>query len=304
MNTHVVSSLRDVEENRFLPPEETDSEVALAASAGAGRRSRFGTGWEGLRRALVQALPAVVIGLVALGAWQLLAQSGAVPALFLPTPAAVLRSFWFSLTSPNNSLVGYAAITLLESLLGCALGAAVAIPLGYGIARSRLVAEAAQPYIAGSQALPALALAPLLALWLGYNLTPVIVLCALIVFFPMVVTTVLGLRLLDVDLLDAARVAGAGRWAMLRYIELPLALPSILAGLRTSLTLSVTGAIVGEFVIGGKGLGELLVAELQSLDSAGLFATLLTLVALATVLYGGMRWIERRFSYAEASSPS
>ena len=85
----------------------------------------------------------------------------------------------------------------------------------------------------------------------------------------MVITTVLGLRLLDTEILDAARVAGAGRLALLRYIELPLALPSILAGLRTSLTLSITGAVVGEFVIGGQGLGELLVVELQSLRFAG-----------------------------------
>jgi NitT/TauT family transport system permease protein len=194
-------------------------------------------------------------------------------------------------------------MTLLESLLGCALGAAVAIPLGYLIAHSRLIAGAAQPYVAGSQALPAVALAPLIALWLGYNLTPVIVLCALIVFFPMVITTVLGMRMLDREILDAARVEGANRWALLRHMEVPLALPSILAGLRTSLTLSITGAIVGEFVVGGKGLGELLVVDQQSLDSAGVFATLVTLALLAAALYGGMRLVERRFSFVEASSP-
>ncbi len=304
MGTHTVSPPGELPEGLFRPPEETDVTVAPGAPAGSARGRRTARAWERLRRALREAMPATVVGLVLLLIWQLLAQSGAVLSLFLPAPSAVARSFWFSLTSPTNSLVGYVATTLLESLLGCLLGAAVAIPLGYGIAQSRLVASAAQPYLAGSQALPALAIAPLLGLWLGYGLAPVIVLCALIVFFPMVITTVLGLRLLDVDIVDAARVGGANRWALLRYIEIPLALPSILAGLRTSLTLSITGAVVGEWVTGGngRGLGELLLSEWQNLDSAGVFATLVTLAVLAAGLYGGMRLIERHFSYVEAPS--
>src|SRR5579885_2234472 len=239
-----------------------------------------------LRNALLHALPAIIVGLALLALWQILTQAGAVPALFLPPPADVARSFWFSLTSPTDSLLGYAANTLIESLLGCLFGALVAIPLGYGIARSRIIASTTQPYIAASQALPLIAIAPL------------------IVFFPLVITTVLGMRLLDKDILEAARVDGANRWALLRHIELPLALPSILAGLRTSLTLSITGAIVGEFVVGGKGLGELLLVDQQSLDSAGVFAVLLTLAFLAALFYGAMRLIERRFSFVEAPAHS
>jgi NitT/TauT family transport system permease protein len=275
----------------------------MTPPVGAGSSGRWARRLAGLRRALVAALPAGAIGLGALALWQILAQTGAVPALFLPPPGAVARAWWYSVISPTDSLVGYAGLTLLQGLLGCALGAAVAIPLGYLIAHSRLVARSAQPYVAASQALPAVAIAPLLALWLGYELTPVVVLCALIVFFPMVITTVLGMRMLDREVLDAARVDGANRWALLRYMQVPLALPSILAGLRTSLTLSITGAIVGEFVIGAKGLGELLVIDMQSLYSAGEFATLLTLALLAAALYGGMRLVERRFSFVEASSP-
>jgi binding-protein-dependent transport system inner membrane component len=96
---------------------------------------------------------------------------------------------------------------------------------------------------------------------MGYGPLPVVVLCALIVFFPMVVNTMLGMRTLDLDLVDSARVEGAGGLSLLWYVELPLALPSILAGLRTSLTLSITGAVVGEFVVGGHGLGELLIVQ-------------------------------------------
>src|SRR5579883_2504299 len=244
-----------------------------------------------LRNALLHALPAIIVGLALLALWQILTQAGAVPALFLPPPADVARSFWFSLTSPTDSLLGYAANTLIESLLGCLFGALVAIPLGYGIARSRIIASTTQPYIAASQALPLIAIAPLIVLWLGYGLTPVVALCALIVFFPLVITTVLGMRLLDKDILEAARVDGANRWTMLRHIEIPLALPSILAGLRTSLTLSITGAVVGEWVIGGstgdvRGLGQLLVEYLSTIDGAGVFATVLALALLSSLYYG------------------
>lgn len=271
-------------------PSATARRSDVQRSARWGRWSLRGLGF----------LPALVVAVVALAIWQLLTATRAVSPFLLPAPGDVLASFWQKLTDPSDNLLTYARTTLVESVAGCALGAAVALPLGYSVARSRLMARAIQPYLAASQALPAVALAPLLALWLGYGYSPVIVLCALIVFFPMVITTVLGLRLLDRDILDAARVDGAGRWALLRRIELPLAMPSILAGLRTSLTLSITGSVVGEFVVGGKGLGELLLIDRESVDSPGVFATLLALALLAAALYGVVRLLERRVSYVEA----
>ena len=249
------------------------------------------------KQRIVSIAAPLLLGVAVLIAWQLAVQTGTVSEFLLPAPGDVWNSFWTSLTT--DSLLSYAQTTLIESLGGCALGALVALPLGYAIAHSRLVASAVQPYLAASQALPAIAIAPLMVIWLGYGLSPIIVLCALIVFFPMVITTVLGLRTLDRDVLDAARVEGAGWWALLRSIEFPLALPSILAGLRTSLTLSITGAVVGEFVVGGNGLGELLLVVGSYADTAGVFATLLTLMLLAAALYGVVRLIERRFSYLE-----
>jgi NitT/TauT family transport system permease protein len=240
----------------------------------------------------------VLLGVALLAVWQLVVQLGVVSPFLLPLPADVLLSLWNALL--HDALLSYVQTTLIESLGGCALGALVALPLAYAIVHSRLAASAVQPYLAASQALPAIAIAPLIALWFDYGLTPIIVLCALIVFFPMMITAVLGLRLLDRDILDAARTEGAGRWALLWHIQFPLALPSILAGLRTSLTLSITGAVVGEFVIGGHGLGELLLVDYNFADSAGLFSTLLTLALLAALLYGLVRLLERWLSYVEA----
>jgi NitT/TauT family transport system permease protein len=243
------------------------------------------------RRRWLGVLPPLVFALAVLGVWQLLTAGGVVAPYFLPEPAEVADAFWRSLE--NGVLWHYTRMTLTESLLGFALGAAVAVPLGYGIARSRLLARSIEPYLAASQAMPAVAVAPILVLWLGYGLKAIVVLCALIVFFPTVVNTILGIRTLDRSVLDAARVDGARWWPMLWRIELPLALPAIMAGLRTSLTLSVTGAVVGEFVLGDRGLGGLLAIARGNFDTPLAFATLLMLMLLAAGLYLAGLLVER-----------
>jgi NitT/TauT family transport system permease protein len=253
----------------------------------------------GIVRGVIRLWPALLLGLTVLALWQLVTVSGTVPAYFLPTPASVAHSFWLALT--DGTLVNYGLVTLQESLLGFALAIAVGVPLGYLIARYDLIARAVEPYLAASQAIPAVALAPLLVIWIGYGISSVVALCALIVFFPTVVTTTLGIRALDREVLDAARVDGASQWPLLQRIELPLALPSILAGMRTSLTLSITGAVVGEFVIGDQGLGGLLTTARGQGQPSLVFATLFTLMLLATALYLSARLVERRLSYLEAN---
>ena len=243
-------------------------------------------------------LPALAFGAFALLVWQLIATSGAVSSYLLPAPGAVLRSFQQSLS--DGLLWSYTQTTLIESVTGFVLGTLVALPLGYAVARSRVLSRLLQPYIAASQAMPAVALAPLLVLWFGYGVPPIAVLCALIVFFPTVVNTTLGLRTLDRDVLDAARVDGASRRQLLWHIEAPLALPSVLAGMRAGLTYSITGAVVGEFVIGDQGLGGLLNVARGNFDTPLVFATLLMLMLLAAAMYGIGRLAEWRFSYLEA----
>ena len=282
-------------ESAFVSPSNADvlpEPQTLTPSAGPpGERRR--------RRRPETWLAPVALGLAILLLWEALTHLARIPVLFLPAPESVAAALWSGLQ--DGTLTQGALTTLSESLAGFALGAAIALPLGYGIARSRWLAWMVQPYLAGSQALPAVALAPLFIVWLGSGLPSIAVLGALIGFFPAVITTTLGLRALDRDVLDAARVDGAGRWALLRHIELPLALPAILAGLRTSLTLSITGAGVGEFVLGGSGTGlaSLLTEDLSRFDMPSMFAVLVTLALLAAALYGAARLIERRISYLE-----
>ncbi|GAB3567725.1 ABC transporter permease [Spelaeicoccus albus] len=237
-------------------------------------------------------LAPVVLGIVVLAVWQAVTGSGVVSAYFLPSPVAIAGEFVGQVA--HSSLLTFTGRTLVESLAGSALGIIVALPLGYLVARKPLFSAAVEPYFAASQAIPAVALAPLLVLWLGYGLFPIAILCALLVFFPIYVTTVLGLQTLDREVLDAARMDGVSAASMLWYIEFPLAMPSVLAGVRNGLTLSVTGAVVGEFVMGGDGLGLLLNAQRDSVDTVGLFATLVMLSALAIAMYLLVRLFERR----------
>ncbi len=188
------------------PPTRIVPLIAVAPTAStAGRAPTWRPRW--LAGVGAVALP-TLLGVALLLLWQGATQSGAVSQYLLPTPGAVAQSLLFA--ARDGLLLTYGLTTLQESLAGLALGALVALPLGYALAKSRWIAAALEPYLAASQAIPAVALAPLLVLWLGYGLTPVAALCALIVFFPMVVNTTLGIRRLDRDILDAARVMAPG----------------------------------------------------------------------------------------------
>ena len=234
---------------------------------------------------LLLVVPPVVLALMLLIGWYVSTTYGHVSNLILPAPADVFATLSDGLSS--GWLLSNALITVEESLLGFLLAVVVALPVGYGLAKSRIIAATVQPYLAAGQAIPAIVIAPILIIWIGYGLVPIAILCMLVVLFPMVITTELGVRSIDPSLTDAARVEGASGWPMLAYIEFPLALPAILAAVRTGLTLSITGALVGEFVsAGGTGLGGLLLQAQNQINTPLLFATLVVLAVLAALYYG------------------
>lgn len=236
-----------------------------------------------------EALAPILLGVLLLAGWAISAGPGSV---LLPTPGAVASRLISDLADPIYW--GYLGVTVAEAFGGALLGAAVALPLAVLIHRSRWVAAGVHPFLGATQAIPAVALAPLLVLWLNYGLFSVIVLCALIVFFPILISTVVGLRHVDAEVVDAARIDGAGGWALLTQIELPMALPSILAGVRNGVTLAVTGAIVGEMVMGGAGLGTILTIQRGSVDTAGMVATIIVLALIASSAYAAIHFWERR----------
>jgi NitT/TauT family transport system permease protein len=175
------------------------------------------------------------------------------------------------------------------------VGAALAIPIGYLLARSPLAERLLSPYIVAAQATPVLALAPLLALWLGTGLLSKLVICALIVFFPIAVSTTVGIRSVDAGLLEMGRSFRATRRQLLTRLEIPAALPQILGGMRVGVTLAVIGAIVGEWAGGDRGLGVLINLARGSLfDTPLLFATLATIALIGIALYLIVRVVEWR----------
>jgi NitT/TauT family transport system permease protein len=234
------------------------------------------------QRALLIA-PPILLALLLLVGWFLAYRH--VSNLILPAPGDVFSALTAGMGS--GLFLSNALVTIEESLLGFALALVIALPLGYGIAKWRLFAAAVHPYLAAGQAIPAIVIFPLLIVWFGYGLLPIVILCTLVVLFPMVITIALGFQTIDRSLVDAARVEGASAWPMFASIEFPLALPAIMAAIRTGLTLSIVGAIVGEFINqGDHGLGSLVLSAGNQYDTALLFATLIVLALMATLYYG------------------
>lgn len=243
-------------------------------------------------------LAPTMLAALLLAGWLVMVRTADLPAFVLPSPGAVVSRLGDDLGS--GPLWHYLGVTLLEALGGCALGCLVGLPLAVAIHESRWFSAAVNPFLGATQAIPAVALAPLLVLWVGYGLFPVMMLCALMVFFPILVSTLVGLRHVDPEIIDAARMDCAGRASQLFWIEAPLALPSALAGLRNGFTLSITGAVVGEMVMGGNGLGQVLTVQRDQVDTTGMFSTLIVLCTAASIIYTLLRVVERRSKLVNA----
>jgi len=234
----------------------------------------------------------VLVFVLAIAGWELTARLAGLPAFILPSPAQVAERFLRALG--DGSLLWHASVTLLEVLLGLFFGVFMALFFGYAIAKSHLFERLVSPFLVASQAVPIVAIAPLLVIWFGPGMFSKVLICALIVFFPVLVNTVVGLRAVPRSLYELMRSLRASRIQMLRLLEIPAALPVFLGGLRIGATLSVIGAVVGEFVGADRGLGFLINVGRGQYDTALVFVAILTLVALALMLYGLVLWCEGR----------
>jgi NitT/TauT family transport system permease protein len=226
-------------------------------------------------------------------AWKSLVVVGDYPVFILPAPEVVLVRFIGAWS--DGTIQPHFATTLSEIGLGFGVGAGSALLAGYLLARSSLVERFISPYIVAAQATPILALAPLLVLWFGPGLLAKVVICALIVFFPVAVATMVGIRSVDGRLLELGRSLRASHRQVVLTLEVPAALPGILGGMRVGVTLAVVGAIVGEWAGADKGLGVLINLARGSLfDIPLLFATLLTIALVGMALYSIVVLVEHR----------
>ena len=245
------------------------------------------------------AVPIVAAAAAFLALWKLVVIVGDYPPFILPAPEVVAERFLRAWTA--GVMTPHALTTLSEIVLGFGAGASIALLVGYLLARSRLAERLLSPYLVAAQATPILALAPLIALWFGSGLTGKVLICALIVFFPVAVSTMVGIRSVDRNLLELGRSLRATRWQVVTKLEVPAALPQILGGMRVGVTLAVVGAIVGEWAGGDQGLGVLINLARGSLfDIPLMFATLLTIALIGVALYLVVLLIERRLVGARA----
>jgi len=242
---------------------------------------------------------AAVLGLVL---WQGITYWTQLPSFILPSPLQVIRRFVD--TAADGSLLRNTVATLSEVLGGLALGLTTALSLGYWLAKSRQAEKLLSPYIVASQSIPVVAIAPLLVIWFGPGRLSKILISALIIFFPVLVNTIVGLRSVPEELRDLMRSLRATRWQTFRLLEVPAALPVLFGGLKVGATLAVIGAVVGEFVGADEGLGFLINVARGLYDTALVFVCLAVLVGMALTLFGIVALLERRFCSWQESGRS
>jgi NitT/TauT family transport system permease protein len=257
----------------------------------AGERSarqaegRYRRLWDKLDRYAVPLGLAVALVLV----WEFGVRLGNIPAYLLPPPTAVFTSL------VNDWKVIYLNIfpTLIAVIGGFALSMVIGIPLATLIVFSRFAERMLYPPMIASQAIPKVAIAPLFIVWMGFGVTPKIWIAFLIAFFPVVIDTVVGLRSVQPEMLQLGRSMGGGTLRVFLKLRLPTALPNIFAGLKVAITLAVVGAITGEFVGSQAGLGYLLTSASGQMDTALVFAVLVTISVIATLLFMIIEAVEK-----------
>ncbi|MDX1524399.1 MAG: ABC transporter permease [Anaerolineae bacterium] len=242
-----------------------------------------------IRRLDLWLVPVVLA--VFLGLWEVVIWAGDYPKFILPSVTDVAASF--SRTVQDGTLWRHTTATLVEVFGGLALGLTVALVLGYTLAKNEVIERLVSPYLVASQSIPTVAIAPLLIIWFGAGQLSKILIAALIVFFPALVNTIVGIRAVDHDLRDLMRALKADRWQTFWLLEVPAAMPVLLAGLKVSVTLSVIGAVIGEFMGADQGLGFLINQARGLFNTPLVFVAIISLVMITVSLYGGVTLLER-----------
>jgi ABC-type nitrate/sulfonate/bicarbonate transport system permease component len=235
-------------------------------------------------------MAAALLVLVLLAGWELYADLGGIDQFLLPAPSDVAVSLW----TDRGLLWDNFTVTAGEVLLGIAVSLAAGVALAVAIHLSRTLRRATYPLLVASQTIPIVIVAPLLVVWLGYDLAPKLAIVGLICFFPVVVTTLDGLAGVDPDLRKLMRTLDASRLQTLRHVEGPAALPALLSGAKIAVTVAVIGAVLAEQAGSSDGLGHLILQSIPQFETARSWAAVVVLAAFAIVLFGALAVAERR----------
>lgn len=245
----------------------------------------------GNARALIENISPFLISALLLVVWQLIVPVAKIPQLILPTPLEILAKIGKS----YPLLLADTQVTLLEVLYGFLAAVAAGIPIALCIFYSRMFAKSVYPILVGLQTIPKVALAPLLVMWFGFGILPKVVISFLIAFFPIVITTVVGLSGLDRQMVYLVQSMGASEFQTFIKIRLPTALPSIFGGFKVAISLSVVGAVIGEYIAAESGLGyRQLTANIQ-FNSALNFAALIFIALCGVATFVAISSLERLF---------
>jgi len=223
--------------------------------------------------------------------WQTVVIVQDYPPFILPAPTLVIQRLATELA--GETLQRHITITLSAALSGFSIALALSLSLGYLLARTRTFDRVLTPLLAASQAVPIVAVAPLIVLWVGVGLESRVLVATLVTFFPILSATIVAFRSVPRELIDMARISGANRWHLLRYVEAPLALPGIFGGVKAGLALATTGAVVGEFIGGRDGLGALINIARGLFDTPLMFVALTVLAGITLLLFLLALLIER-----------
>ena len=232
-------------------------------------------------------------------AWHLGVRWLQVPDYILPAPAAVFQALWSGFA--DGSIWTHIGATLAETLYGYAIGCSLAILFGAALAESRTFERFVYPLLIGLQAMPKVALGPIILVWFGFGMASKVVLVALVCFFPLFINTVNGIRRTDPDLLDACRAFSASRAYLLLHVKLPAAAGDIFSGLQIGVSLALIGAVVGEFLSAQQGLGYLIASASVSMSVATMFAGVILLAVIGLTGSLLMRAVHRRVVFWEGS---
>ncbi len=234
------------------------------------------------------ARPVLLIIMILIG-WDLLIRIFKVPPYLVPTPMSVVEQLW----NEWPMLVKESAPTTWATLGGFALSVLIGVPIAMLISYSKLVESFVYPLLVFSQSIPKIAVAPLFVVWFGFGIIPKIIVAFLLGVFPVVVSTVMGFKSVEQDMVDLARSMGSTRMQMFFKINLPQALPAIFSGMKVSITLAVVGAVVGEFVGSNSGIGYVLQKANGNFDLPLMFAALVVLSMIGVILFALLDVIER-----------
>jgi NitT/TauT family transport system permease protein len=241
-------------------------------------------------RAFAQGSLAFVI---MLAIWELCVRGFGIRPVMLPMPSVVL----VELMTDLPWYLGNAWYTLLTTLAGFALSVIVGVFIAVMLVSVKWFERSIYPMIVSLNSVPKVAIAPLFVVWLGTGAEPQIAIAFLIAVFAIIVDAVHGLRSVPPDVMDLGRVLKGTPWDFFFKVRLPCALPSILSGMKVSISLALVGAIVGEFVASQRGLGYIILTSQGSFDTPRVFAALFVLAAMGMLLFSGVEWIERRVTH-------